>query len=145
MPITVDATLPAYRRTYRRKFMTNFKTVLAAVAVTSALALSTAAAAMTKYEKLELEGLSPTLRKQVEAQMTGQQTVRGILETMLLNNISDKVVNNQVVAIDFDSALIVVTNPQGATRAYRFDPTTLAVNPASMRKLNVSVVTVTKK
>jgi hypothetical protein len=125
--------------------MTNFKTVLAALAVTSALALSTAAAAMTKYEKLELEGLSPALRKQVEARMTGQQTVRGILETMLLNNISDKVANNQVVAIDFDNAVIVVTNPEAATRAYRFDPATLAVNPASMRKLNVAVVVTTKK
>jgi hypothetical protein len=114
--------------------MRNIKTILTALAVTSALALSTAAAAMTKYEKLELEGLSPAVRKQVEARMTGQQTVRGILETMLLNNISDKVVYNQVVAIDFDKAVIVVTNPKGAVRAYGFDPATLAVNPASMPK-----------
>lgn len=114
--------------------MTKFKTILTAVAVTSALALSTAAAAMTKYEKLALDGLAPDVRKQVEVRMTGRQTVRGILETMLLNNISDKVVYNQVVAIDFDKAVIVVTNPKGAVRAYGFNPATLAVNSTSMPK-----------
>jgi hypothetical protein len=114
--------------------MTRFKTVLAALAVTSAMALSTAASAQTKYEKLELEGLTPELRKQVEVRMTGRQTVRGILETMLLNNISDKVAYNQVVAIDFDKAVIVVTNPKGAVRAYSFDPATLKVDPNSTPK-----------
>jgi hypothetical protein len=126
--------LAGANQTNRSKLMTSIKTLLAAIAVTSALALSSAAGAMTKYEKLEIEGLSPAVRKQVEARMTGQQTVRGILETMLLNNISDKVVYNQVVAIDFDKAVIVVTNPKGAVRAYQFDTATLAVNPASTPK-----------
>ncbi len=114
--------------------MTNFKTILTAVAVTSALALSSAAAAMTKYEKLALDGLASDVRKQVEARMTGRQTVRGILETTLLNNISDKVVYNQVVAIDFDKAVIVVTNPKGAVRAYSFNTATLAVDSTSKPK-----------
>ncbi len=125
--------------------MTNIKTVLTALAVTSALALSAAAAAMTKYEKLELEGLSPDVRKQVEARMTGRQTVRGILETMLLNNISDKVVYNQVVAIDFDKGVIVVTNPKGAVRAYSFNTGTLAVDSTSTPKPSTPLAAPKKK
>ena len=113
--------------------MIRFKTAAAALA----LALATAAAAapaLTAYEKAELAQLSPEVRKQVEARMTGQQTVRGILETMLLNSISEKVAYNQVVAIDFDKSIIVVTNPKGAVRAYEFDATTLVVNPNSTPK-----------
>jgi hypothetical protein len=119
--------------------MISFRPLVIATTVASVVLFAAPAASLTKYEKLELEGLSPTLRKQVEARMTGQQTVRGIMETMLLNTISDKVVYNQVVAIDFDKAVIVVTNPKGAMRAYSFDTSTLAIDSKSTPKPSTPV------
>ena len=72
------------------------------LAAAATLPIASFAADMNAFEKAELAQLSPKLRAEVEARMTGGQTVRGILETMLLNNISMLFVTSKVTAVDFE-------------------------------------------
>jgi hypothetical protein len=81
----------------------------------------------TAFEKAELAQLTPQLRSQVEARMTGGQTVRGVLETMLLNNISQLFAANRIVAIDSDKGVAVVEGANGQVRAFNFDVATLVI------------------
>jgi hypothetical protein len=81
----------------------------------------------TAHEKAELAQLSPQLRSQVEARLTGDQTVRGILDTMLLNNISLKFATNRVVAVDFDNGIAVVEGKNKQIELFPFDVVTLAM------------------
>jgi hypothetical protein len=81
----------------------------------------------TAFEKAELAQLTPQLRSQVEARMTGGQTVRGVLETMLLNNISQLFAANRVVAIDFDKGVAVAEGTNGQVKAFNFDVATLVI------------------
>jgi hypothetical protein len=81
----------------------------------------------TALEKAELAQLTPQLRSQIEARITGGQTVRGILETMLLNNISQLFATNRVVAVDFDKGVAVVEGTNGQVKAFSFDVATLVI------------------
>ena len=85
------------------------------------------AAAATPVEKAELAQLSPQLRSQVEARMKSGQTVHGILETMLLNNISEEFASGRVLATDFQRGDIVVENKAGQIKVFPFDVATLMV------------------
>jgi hypothetical protein len=81
----------------------------------------------TAFEKAELAQLSPQLRTQVEARITSGQTVRGILETMLLNNTALDLAANKVVAVDFQTGVEVVEGPNGQIKAFPFDVATLVL------------------
>jgi hypothetical protein len=59
--------------------------------------------------------------------MTGGQTVRGILETMPLNNVSALFATNRIVAADFEKGVVVVDGTNGQVRPFEFDVTTLAI------------------
>jgi hypothetical protein len=109
--------------------MTAFRTSLAAAAVASAMLLSTAAFAYTPtaVEKAELAQLSPAKQKEVLARATGGNTVHDVIETMLLNQISDDFANGDTVTVDFTEAVMVVKNKKGQLRAYEFDTLTLTV------------------
>jgi hypothetical protein len=98
-------------------------------ALTVAMLVSGAAFAKepTAHEKAELAQLSPGLRSQVEARLIGDQTVRGVLDTMLLNNISLKFATNRVVAVDFDNGMAVVEGKNNQIELFPFDVVTLAI------------------
>ena len=81
----------------------------------------------TAFEKAELAQLSPQLRSQVKARLTDGQTVRGILETMLLNNIKAKHPASRIVAMDFGRGVAVVQLSNRSMRTVQFDTTTLAI------------------
>jgi subtilisin family serine protease len=100
------------------------KTCAAAVA---AALLASAAAAMppTSLEKAELSMLAPAKQKEVLARATGGNTVDGVIETMLLNQISDEFAQGNVVGVDFDDAVFVVRNKKGQLRVYEFDTVNL--------------------
>ena len=95
-----------------------------AIAALPALAV---AADMDAFEKAELAQLSPKLRADVEARMTGGQTTRGILETLLLNNISSLFAARKVTAVDVEKGIAVVETQDGTLKAVPFDVTTLDV------------------
>jgi len=85
------------------------------------------AAETTPMEKVELAQLSPQLRSQVEARLVSGQTVRGVLETMLLNNVSQEFASGHVVATDFERGDVVVENGSGQMKVFPFDVATLAI------------------
>lgn len=97
---------------------------LLAAGILPAIALP---AGSTAFERAELGQLTPQLRAQVKARLTQGQTVRGILETMLLNNISQLFAVGAVKAVDFEKGMAVVATPNGKIKIGPFDVTTLVV------------------
>jgi multidrug efflux pump subunit AcrA (membrane-fusion protein) len=77
------------------------------------------AADATPIERAELAQLSPQLRSQVEARLVSGQTVHGVLEAMLLNNLSQEFAGGHVVATDFQRGDIVVENKSGQMKVFR--------------------------
>ena len=86
-----------------------------------------AAPAQTAMDKAELAQLTPKLRGEVEARLKDGQTVHGVLETMLLNNVSADFASGRIVATDFARGDIVVENKAGQIKVFPFDVATLAV------------------
>ena len=106
------------------------KSVAAAALAMALLAPGVAfAVEATAFEKAELAQLTPKLRSEVEARLTGGQTVRGILETILLNEISLQFASGRVVAADFEKGVVVVDGTNGQPKAFHFDVTTLVLEP----------------
>ena len=104
--------------------MKTLKLVIAATALT--LASSAMAAKPTAYEKAQLALLSPALQKQVLARAVDGNTIDGVITTMLLNQISGEFAAGNVVAIDNDDGVIVVSK-NGALKTIPFDVTTLVL------------------
>ena len=115
----------------------------AAGVLAAAILMSNAAFAYeaTALEKAELAQLTPQLRSEVQARLSGEQTVRGILETMLLNKISLIFASDRVVAVDFDKGVAVVEGKDGKIRTFPFDVTTegndLIINGKRVKGLQV--------
>ena len=75
--------------------------------------------------RAELAQLSPALRSQVEARVKDGQSVHGILETMLLNDVSHDFASGRIVASDPQRGELVVANKAGHMKAFpvrRRDP-----------------------
>jgi hypothetical protein len=85
------------------------------------------AAEATPMEKAELAQLSPQLRSQVEARMVSGQTAQAVLDTMLLNDVSQEFASGHVVATDFQRGDIVVESKGGQMKAFPFDVATLTI------------------
>jgi hypothetical protein len=88
---------------------------------------SAQAAEMTAKDKAVLDTLSPQLQEQVKARLTEGNTVRGVLETMLLNNISELFAVNRIQAVDFDRGVAIVERADGNVDTVYFDTATLVV------------------
>jgi len=100
---------------------------LTSAAAVVAFSLPAPATSYTKLEEAELAQLTPELRAQVEARITNGQTVRGVLETMLLNNVSALFAAGKVEAIDFEKGVLVVAMADGSLKSVRFEVTTLVI------------------
>jgi hypothetical protein len=96
--------------------------VLAAACIMSGTAY---AVLPTSLEKAELSMMAPAKQKEVLARATGGNTVDAVIETMLLNQISDEFAQGSVVSVDFDDAVFVVRNKKGQLKAYEFETMTL--------------------
>jgi hypothetical protein len=64
----------------------------------------------------------------VQSRATAGNTVREVLETMLLNNIKLRYPANRIVALDFGRGAAVVETPEGQMRLINFDKKTLVVS-----------------
>ncbi len=96
-------------------------------ALIAAVALGSAAQAVlpTSLEKAELSMMSPEKQKEVLKRATGGNTVDAVIETMLLNQVSDEFAQGNVISVDFDDAVFVVRNKKGQLKAYEFETMTL--------------------
>jgi hypothetical protein len=101
---------------------------IAAAALATFFAVDAALAEVpTPFQQAELAQLSPAMRSQVETRMTGKQTVRGIVETMLLNNISKLFAAKRVVAVDFEIGVVTAEGKDGSIRTFPFEIPTLVI------------------
>ena len=78
-------------------------------------------------DRAELAQLSPKLRGEVEARMKDGQSVHGILETMLLNNVSQDFASGHIVATGFGRGEVVAANKDGQLKGFPFNVETLVV------------------
>jgi hypothetical protein len=85
------------------------------------------AAEMTARDKAVFGMLSPPLQEQVKSRLTGGNTVRGVLETMLLNKISELFATNRIQAVDFDKGVAIVERADGNVDTVFFDTATLII------------------
>lgn len=99
----------------------------AAVIAASVTGTAAHAAQPTSLEKAELSMMSPDKQKEVLARATGGNTVDGVIETMLLNQISDEFAQGNVVSVDFDDAVFIVQNKKGQLKAYQFETLSLTL------------------
>ena len=83
------------------------------------------AAPMTAMGTAELQQLSPVMRKDVMARLKDGQTVHGVLETMLLNKVSEDFAARRIVASDFTRGAVVVEGKDGTLHSFPFDVETL--------------------
>lgn len=94
--------------------------IIAATAITSAHALTTA-------QKADLQKLSPELRAQVKERLGPKQTVDGVLETMLLNRLSQMYADARYFRVDRDKATVVVVRSPGDEKTIQYDPVTWVI------------------
>jgi hypothetical protein len=77
--------------------------------------------------RAELAYLAPNVRAEVERRATQGNTIRGVMETMLLNSVSQLFAAQKVVAVDFVKGVVVFEGANGQVRTYPFDATLLQV------------------
>ena len=88
-------------------------------------AADVAQAAPTAMDAVELQQLSPAMRNDVMARLKDGQTVHGVLETMLLNKVSEDFAAKRIVASDFMRGAVVVEGKDGKLYSFSFDVETL--------------------
>ena len=95
-----------------------------AMAVTIPLpSVAQSSAGSREFQLAELSELSPALRGEVErrvAQAPGN-TPRGVLESMLLNELQLREPASRIVGIDMGRGVVVIQPPGGAMKAYTFN------------------------
>lgn len=92
----------------------------ALAAVLAAPALAQTSMGSREFQQAELTELSPQLRQEVMARVTGGNTPRGVLETMLLNGIQARFPASSLVATDMGRGVAVIREAGGTLRALSF-------------------------
>ncbi|MDO9503045.1 hypothetical protein [Falsiroseomonas sp.] len=101
--------------------------IVAAVALAWVVAMPPPSVAQTsmgsrEFQQAELSELSPALRSEVErrvAQAPGN-TPRGVLESMLLNELQIREPASRIVGVDLGRGVVVIQQPAGTLKAYTF-------------------------
>lgn len=102
--------------------------VLSAAVVGVCLAFTSAQAAdMSPRDKAVFDMLSPELQETVKARLTDGNTVRDVLETMLLNEVSKLFATNRINAVDFEDGVAIVELPDGGVDTVYFTTATLVI------------------
>ena len=102
-------------------------TLFCSALVLAALA-ATPANAVTRAEQARLQQLSPEVRQRVMDRMGPEQTVIGILETMLLNQVASMIDQPRSVRFVHENNTIVVTDAAGQSYTLRYNPQTWLVS-----------------
>jgi hypothetical protein len=103
------------------------KTTLAAGAALAMLSAGPAAAQTSmgsrEFQRAELSEVSPTIRSEVERRVASApgNTVRGVLEVMLLNELQAREPGSRIVAVDMGRGVVVIQRPDRTMKAYTFN------------------------
>ncbi|MBU8540026.1 hypothetical protein [Falsiroseomonas tokyonensis] len=109
------------RRTLQRPMLA--AAALASVAAMPFPSLAQTSMGSREFQQAELSELSPALRSEVErrvAQAPGN-TPRGVLESMLLNELQIREPASRIVGLDLGRGVVVIQQPSGAMKAYTFN------------------------
>jgi len=102
-----------------------FVAAAAVVAATATPLPSLAQSSMgsREFQQAELSELSPAIRAEVERRVAQGQgnTARGVLETMLLNELQVREPGSRIVGVDMGRGVVVVQQQSGAMKAYTFN------------------------
>ena len=79
---------------------------------------------LSAAEKAKLQELSPELRQRVMERMEPEQTVTGILETMLLNKVASRVEQPRQVRFLHNERTVMVVDAAGQSHRFQYDPRT---------------------
>jgi hypothetical protein len=81
-----------------------------------------------EFERVELGYLNEATRAEVtrRAGIAGN-THRGVMETIMLNNLQLRLPATEVVAIDFLKTTVAYRSPDGQLRSVRFNPADLSI------------------
>lgn len=76
-----------------------------------------------EFQQAELNEVSPTIRAEVERRLASApgNTVRGVLETMLLNEIGVRWPGSRLVATDMGRGVAVIAMPDNSLKAVTFN------------------------
>ena len=100
---------------------------LASFIAVAALPALVIAADIAMIDQAELAQLSPQTQAKVKAQATGGNTVRGVMETVLLNSAPASLAVNRLIAVDFRKVVCVFELKNGTLKAVPFDTATLTI------------------
>jgi len=102
--------------------------ILASIGVATLLGIGSAQAAqMSAQDRALLDSLSPSLQAEVKARATDGNTVQGVLETMLLNNIVKAMATRRIQMVDFDKGVAMVEGEDGKVTLVYFERATLLI------------------
>jgi ABC-type transporter MlaC component len=109
--------------------MSKHTTILASAALGLFVTTATLAQAQPSqaYQQAELAELSAEKRAEVQQRATGANTVREVLETMLLNNLQLRYPANRIVALDFGRGSVAYAVTDGSVRIANFNKSSLAI------------------
>ncbi|MBX9700623.1 MAG: hypothetical protein K2X74_14390 [Acetobacteraceae bacterium] len=92
------------------------------------LAFAVPAAAQTsmgsrEFQQAELTEVSPAIRAEVERRVAAGpgNTIRGVLETMLLNEIQVREPGSRIVAVDMGRGVVVIQAQNNQMKAFTFN------------------------
>jgi hypothetical protein len=98
----------------------------AALAVTlfaTAPAVAQSSMGSREFQQAELSEVSPAIRAEVERRVAAApgNTIRGVLETMLLNEIQVRWSGSRLVAVDMGRGVAVIALPDNSMKAVTFN------------------------
>ncbi|MCZ8146496.1 MAG: hypothetical protein O9325_01415 [Roseomonas sp.] len=80
-----------------------------------------------EFERVELGYLNEATRAEVTRRATAGNTHRGVMETIMLNNLQLRLPATEVVLIDFLKTTVAYRSPDGQLRTARFNPADLSI------------------
>ena len=102
-------------------------TALALATFTAPRAEAQSSMGSREFQAAELGELSPELRAEVTARATQGNTPRGVLETILLNSISQRFPASRIVGLDMGRGVVVIATSDNQLRALTFNKQGLTV------------------
>jgi hypothetical protein len=92
------------------------------LAITAPQAAAQANFGTREFQAAELEGLAPALRAEVLARAANPgNSIRGVLETILLNAIQARYPASRIVALDMGRGVAAIATAENQLRAVTFD------------------------
>lgn len=94
--------------------------IATAITVLALVGTAEAAQQLSKQDQQILSQLSPQTRKEVLSRLTPGETVKGIVETMVLNRLSLLEAEGRIVEVDVIQGVATVQYPNGTTKKVPF-------------------------